>query len=209
MKARPAKFLITAILALALSGTASAAIFANGSVAFSDFVSSYAGTNLAAATSITLANPGGFITATTGLPFSCAQTDCTPLGSATLTTPITFTVPLGVYVNFIMWGDGTGGANNSRYSFSSLLSSASSTGPDDLTITATGTFTDSLGVYATNTASLIFNFTQSGGPGHAISGSGTISTPEAFQFAPEPGTLFLMGGALVGIGLIRRRSQAG
>ena len=205
MKVLQAAFLTT-FLGLALSSNASASLAANGSVAFSDFVTGYAGPTLSEATSITLAFPGGIVTAASGTPFNCIQTDCTPLASPTTTSPAAFTVPLGAYASFVVWGDGTGGANDTRYSFSSLVSTASSTGPDDLTIYATGIFVDALGTYGTASASLIFNFTQSGGPGHAISGSGTISTPAAFDLgAPEPGTMGLLGGALVGLGLLRRK----
>jgi hypothetical protein len=182
-------------------------LVANGSIAFTDFVTSYTGVNLSSATGITLLQSGGSITAATGTPFACTQADCSPVTSATFTLPTTFSVPLGAYSNFVVWGDGTV-AGATRYSFSVLLSSASSTGPDDLTIEATGTFVDALGVYDTSDASLLFNFTQTGGPGNAISGSGTIHTPASFQLAPEPGTMIMLGGALVGLGLIRRKKQA-
>jgi hypothetical protein len=59
---------VTAVLGLALTGTASAGIVANGSVAFSDFVASYVGATLSVATSITLSSATGLVTGATGTP---------------------------------------------------------------------------------------------------------------------------------------------
>jgi PEP-CTERM motif len=197
---------LTAVLILALSSTASAGIVANGSVAFSDFVATYVGATLSVATSITLSNAAGTVTGATGTPFACPQSGCTPVTSAAVTSPTPFTVPLSAYANYLVWGDGTGGANNTRYTFSVTGGSTKSNiTANDLEITAVGTFHDTLGVYNDGTASLILNFTQSGGPGNAISGSGTIQTPQAFDLAPEPDTMLLLGGALLGIGLLRRK----
>jgi hypothetical protein len=44
--------------------------------------------------------------------------------------------------------------------------------------------------------------TQAGGPGHSISLAGTIETTAA----PEPtGMALLLGSALIGLGLVRRK----
>jgi hypothetical protein len=206
MKAIQTAF-ITAVLGVALSSTASAGIVASGSVAFGENVASYVGANLSTATSITVTTilgSFGNISFATGTPFG-GGTGSTPLGSATITTPTTFLVPLSSYANFIEWGDGTGGANNTRYTFSVTASAKSNITTNDLQITAVGTFHDTLGVYNDGTASLILNFNQAGGPGNSIGGSGSIQTPQAFTLVPEPETTLLLGGALLGLGLLRRK----
>ncbi|MEO8595838.1 MAG: PEP-CTERM sorting domain-containing protein [Candidatus Solibacter sp.] len=200
--------MLTAVLGCLAVTTASAALVANGSISFADSVASYTGATLSAATSITLGSGGAGVTLSqTGTPFLCPDPDCTPNGSATLTAPSTFSVPLGAYANFIVWGDGTvPGAT--RYSFSVSSSASSSVDADTLTLFATGIFADSLGIYNSASASMIFNFTQAGGPGQSISGAGTIQTPAGFTLAPEPGSMVLLGGALVGLGLLRRKRNA-
>src|SRR5260370_39720139 len=203
MKAIQTCFL-TAVLGLALSSTASAGIVANGSVAFTEFVASYVGANLSVATSITLrTSPLGTIMDRTGMPFLSGGADSTPLGSQIVTSPITFTDPLAAYPNFIVWGDGTGGANNIRYTFSVTGSTKSNNTANDLQITAVGTFHDNLGVYNDGTASLILNFNQAGGPGNSIGGSGSLPKPRGLDLSPVPLRIGLLGGAWLGNGGVR------
>lgn len=209
MKALQAAFLIT-VLALALTGTASAGTFANGSVSFTEVVLSYVGANLPVATSVTLdtsgATPPGRVNSATGLPFNCPQVGCSPSQAdpgpppiaqlEVITSPTTFNVPLTALL--LQWGDGT---NLTRYSFTETSSSASSAGANTVAIFANGTFADSLGIYNTNAATLIMNLTQADGPGNTISLAGTIAT----QAAPEPATMAMLGSALLCLGLIGRK----
>jgi hypothetical protein len=97
------------------------------------------------------------------------------------------------------WGDGT---NATRYSFTETSSSSFSGSPNTRGVVANGTFHDTLGFYSDNTATMIMNLTQAGGPGHSISLAGTIDTTAV----PEPtGMALLLGSALIGLGLVRRK----
>jgi len=219
MKALHTAFLTT-VLGLALTATASASILATGSISFTEVVLSYIGANLPVATSVTLdtSGPGGApgrINSTTGVfnclsagvPVGCSPSQAdfpvpTPAQYTALTTPITFGVPLTSFL--FQWGDGTV-AGASRYSFTEIGSSSFSGAPNTVGITAYGTFHDTLGLYSDNNANLIMNLTQAGGPGHSISLAGTIETTAA----PEPGGMaLLLGSALMGLGLVRRKHFA-
>jgi hypothetical protein len=212
MKALQTAFLTT-VLGLALTATASASIFATGSISFTEVVASYTGANLPVATFVTLDVSGGapgrinsttgvFNCTSAGVPLGCSPSQAdipvpTPAQYMAITTPTTFAIPLSSFL--FQWGDGT---NTTRYSFTETSSSAFSGAPNTRGITANGTFHDTLGFYSDNTATLIMNLTQAGGPGHSISLSGTIETTAA----PEPtGMALLLGSALIGLGLVRRK----
>jgi hypothetical protein len=213
MKALQTAFLTT-VLGLALTATASASIFATGSISFTEVVLSYTGANLPSATFVTLdtsGGPPGRINSTTGVfnctggigvPAGCSPSQAdtptpTPLQYEALTAPTTFAIPLTSFV--FTWGDGT---NPTRYSFTETSSSAFSGAADTRGILANGTFHDTMAVYSDNTATLIMNLTQAGGPGHSVSLAGTIDTTAA----PEPtGMALLLGSALIGLGLVRRK----
>src|ERR1019366_9423965 len=207
MKALQTAFLTT-VLGLALTATASASIFATGSISFTEVVLSYTGANLPSATFVTLdtsGGPPGRINSTTGVfnctggigvPAGCSPSQAdtptpTPLQYEALTAPTTFAIPLTSFV--FTWGDGT---NPTRYSFTETSLSAFSGAADTSGILANGTFHDTMAVYSDNTATLIMNLTQAGGPGHSVSLAGTIDTTAA----PEPtGMALLLGSALIGL----------
>ena len=214
MKALQIAFLTT-VLGLALTATASASILATGSISFTEVVLSYTGANLPVATFVTLdvsGGPPGRINSTTGVfnctsagvPLGCSPSQAdtptpTPAQYEAMTTPTTFAIPLSSFL--FQWGDGTV-AGATRYSFTETSSSAFSGAADTRGILANGTFHDTMGMYFDNTATLIMNLTQAGGPGHSISLAGTIETTAA----PEPtGMALLLGSALIGLGLVRRK----
>jgi hypothetical protein len=205
--------LFTAVLGLALAGTASASILATGSISFTEVVLSYTGANLQTATFVTLdvsGGPPGRINSTTGVfnclspgvPLGCSPSQAdiptpTPAQYMAITTPTTFAIPPFSFL--FTWGDGT---NTTRYSFTTTTSSSFSGAPNTVGILANGMFHDTMGFYSDNTATLIMNLTQAGGPGHSISMAGTIDTTAA----PEPGGMaLLLGAALMGLGLVRRK----
>lgn len=75
---------------------------------------------------------------------------------------------------------------------------------DFLNIAYNGFFTDTLGFYDIGSASLSLTFTQTGGSTGNVTYAGTFATPPTTG-APEPASMALMGGALIGLGLVGRK----
>ena len=221
--------LVTAFLVLALTCAApAAAVYANGTFTFSNIGDTVGWTGLAnsfaGATTISIPTPTG--TTNCGIVNVCEQVlQPTPqfykgtqntfanalLGGSEpvgLLDDITFnsytfdlsflTLPVLHFTQeFVPPGRFSFTADNGTLSFASI------NGSDFLNLAYQGTFHDVLGVYHDNTASLSLTFTQptDGGPGSA-SYTGTFATQ-----APEPAPFFLLGGALLGIGILKRKPK--
>lgn len=79
----------------------------------------------------------------------------------------------------------------------------------DIALTGFTPGTSQLAGTTSNTASLLITLNQSGGAGNSITGSLTLNTPASdLTGAPEPATMSLFGGALVGLGLLGRKRFA-
>jgi hypothetical protein len=128
--------------------------------------------------------------------------DGTPLTPTTLTPsalPFTLTGP--------GWGTGT----------FSILATDSIAVVNTRIIALIGTLADpgfapAFGGLDPNSASIIFTFSQAGGPGGAVAGGATLATPSALEVVPEPTTLVLVVtgiAGILGVAYRRRRTESG
>jgi hypothetical protein len=120
-----------------------------------------------------------------------------PIGTLLTTSPITAT--MGSAVSF----------TSSFGTFAGTVQTASASGSPVnrvVDVFALGTFTPMgmLSMYDAGAMSITFSATQTGGPGAAISASYTMASPPAVL--PEPDALALVGVALAGLTLLRRKA---
>ena len=190
----------TVALGLAGVGAANALPIGSGSVAFTDIgVSTVTSINdsilNASSYGIQLGffKPGG-----TG--------DLSTLGSLVI-GPLTFTPtsPSGFVINDPVFG---------KFTSTSIVFGGEDTTPGNQSITYNvyGIYDSGLfdGYADANVAAkLTESWTQTGGPGSAVSTSGTFAFPAYPTSAPDGGlTAGLLGGALMGLGALRRKFMA-
>lgn len=78
-------------------------------------------------------------------------------------------------------------------------------GAENVSIYYLGTFSGDSYTTIANNASVSLAFTQTGGSTGAVNFSGTFATPPGTPPSPEPGTMTLLGAALVGLGFMGRK----
>jgi hypothetical protein len=203
MKAKPFVNLAAAAalgLAGAFVGATANATPINGTDSISSLVVLSLGTHLTVGDSITLNN--SLFGSGTG------DLSLVPVGT-TVTYVNPFTAAVG---GTIAWSDANGDT------FSGTISVATLQEPNPLQraldLFAVGTFTPAgvLGAFTPGPMSETLALTETDAPtgGISFSGSATIASPPAAPPpAPEPGSLLILGGAVAGLGFVRRRIRRG
>jgi PEP-CTERM motif len=169
---------------------------------------SYSGTSLGTSTSLDFGT-ATFDTNTVGITAPFTDDAGSFLGMDVFLSETVFSYTIGstVAANFTKtFTTGSGGAAGSQGFYTALFTSvaASSISDDFLSLTFTGTVTGPDGFSAVDV--MLLNCNQSGGSGLSVNCSFTEQGPPVGNAVPEPTSLALVGGALLGIAALRRRT---
>jgi hypothetical protein len=217
---------IFALALVALSGMASAATVAFGTFSFANFgtgavtfTNTPAGNSLGANTS-QIVLPGQIITSLLPMYLGetnsfCNTTDCgagiqgpDPTGRLFAgeslafqggTNTINIAGGLASAIDFLF----SSGVSADRYGFLATGPGVVTTPlPGFLLISYAGNFTDANGFFFGQSGAVSFTFTQAS-PGATVAETASFSTPAA----PEPASMALIGGGLIAIGLVARKTR--
>ena len=185
------------IVALGLaSAPASAIPFVSGSFPIVVFTT----TTTDVTTTTVFANPSATLTTGAGVgDFSSILAGTVVPG---ISNPLNFGVPSSF--DFVLGTLGTFHFTSQALITTTPAPNASATRDVVGTFTV-GAFFDNAG--AVITANQTDSLTQTGGPGQAISFSGTVHAPRVPVTIPEPATLLLLGSGLVGVAVASRRRR--
>ena len=180
-----------AVAALAVTASLHAAPITGGVAIGGDYTSDATGGNLMTATTITTI-PGTFTASDLSGTFASGT-----ITDITFASPITVNPAGNLVPNKVLW---TLKIGTTTYTFTVNSETQTVDVPTDLSLTGAGTFSDNAGD-ASVAGTYTLGFTATGGT-FSFSGDNQVNVPDGGT------TAMLLGGALMGLGLLKRKLMA-